>query len=415
MNKITSCETFQSLLDAYLDNELDNDTRSQMDQHAKACPECGAQLDAATRLLTLCAEMDEGLAVPLDVQAGWRAAVRVEAERKRKSGSYRWIGRLGSVAAALVVLVGGTMAFRNGQLAAPSLMTNQSAYTMNKSDEVMDDVEYAMAPDARSLSGSTAGADIFETDGGPVMESATGAAEAGGTQRQAKVIKNASRDIESSNYDADLQMLRDLVSDFDGQELSFYAYEPQTEQKDNWRWANLDVRIPTDQAEEFLTRLDESVTVTARRENAQDITDSYYDMSSRLDQQKALLIKYQSYMASAQSIEEILSCEEKIAATQSEIESMEGIIRNWDTQVDYSQVSLSLQEVAPKDALKGIDSENLGERIRASFYDSINMFTQFMQDMAVFVVLVWPWLVLLIVVIIIVCIVIRRRRKRRNG
>jgi hypothetical protein len=41
-----------------------------------------------TRLLTMCAEMDEGLTVPLEAQAAWRKAVRATWRTGRRRGGW---------------------------------------------------------------------------------------------------------------------------------------------------------------------------------------------------------------------------------------------------------------------------------------------------------------------------------------
>lgn len=66
------CKFFTEHLDSYLDSELDQATRQEMHRHAANCPSCGECLESMTRLLTMCAEMDEGLSVPLEAQAAWR-------------------------------------------------------------------------------------------------------------------------------------------------------------------------------------------------------------------------------------------------------------------------------------------------------------------------------------------------------
>ena len=42
-----NCKTFQANLDAYIDSELDRKTRRAMEEHAAACPDCGALLNRA--------------------------------------------------------------------------------------------------------------------------------------------------------------------------------------------------------------------------------------------------------------------------------------------------------------------------------------------------------------------------------
>ena len=125
------CKFFTEHLDSYLDSELDQAARQEMHRHAANCPSCGECLESMTRLLTMCAEMDEGLSVPLEAQAAWRKAVRAEAASKERKASSRgavfrrWTG---GIAAALVLLVGGTFAYRMGDGAAPITLPREPSY-----------------------------------------------------------------------------------------------------------------------------------------------------------------------------------------------------------------------------------------------------------------------------------------------
>lgn len=263
---------------------------------------------------------------------------------------------------------------------------------------------------------------MYETDSADVSDSVTPTLPVPGDEpsgasadvRQQKVIRSASRSIETSNFEADLQVIRNLVeSDYEGLVDDYSEYNPKKAGRDEFRNAYLNVRIPTDAVEEFLGQLDEQLPVVSRNENAQTITTQYYDVSARLEQQKGLLQDLHKIGADAVTVEERIQVQQQIREAQAEIESMQGQIRSWDSRIDYTQVYLNVQEVADKNLVQPIDGANLGERIRASFTESINLFSNLVQDMAVFIVLVWPWLVLLIAVIIIVSAGVRRRRKNR--
>lgn len=103
------CEKLRSQLDAYLDGELSEAEARALEDHAKACEGCARELEAARLVRDALADMDAEVAVPLEAQAAWRAAVRAEARRR----SVRKWRRLSCVAAAALVLVfGGSLMLR---------------------------------------------------------------------------------------------------------------------------------------------------------------------------------------------------------------------------------------------------------------------------------------------------------------
>ena len=93
MEKPITCKYFGNHLDAYLDSELDRATRLKMELHADRCPECGEKLEYMTRLLIMCAEMDEGLSVPWKPRRpGVPPYGKSKPTAPRKYPVARWVG-----------------------------------------------------------------------------------------------------------------------------------------------------------------------------------------------------------------------------------------------------------------------------------------------------------------------------------
>ena len=109
MEQKMSCERFMGQLDAYLDGALTAEEMRQMEAHADECAKCAEELNAGRQLVQMLRGLDDEIVVPLDVQAGWRRAVRKEISAKKRKNWYRV---LGTVAAALVVMIGSTFALR---------------------------------------------------------------------------------------------------------------------------------------------------------------------------------------------------------------------------------------------------------------------------------------------------------------
>ena len=82
-----NCEQFALLLDAYIDGELPAEEMAAFTEHARACEACGREFEAALLVKDALLHMDDEVAVPLEAQAAWRNAVRLEA--KRKSAAFK--------------------------------------------------------------------------------------------------------------------------------------------------------------------------------------------------------------------------------------------------------------------------------------------------------------------------------------
>lgn len=97
------CDELIGMLDAFVDGELDDETRADILAHARACETCAQEIKRAETLKKLLSGLDNAVTVPLAAQAAWRNAVKAEARKKRMRGRYRVIG---AFAAAFVVLIG---------------------------------------------------------------------------------------------------------------------------------------------------------------------------------------------------------------------------------------------------------------------------------------------------------------------
>lgn len=417
MNEQMTCKQFESLLDAYLDSELDQETRASMIRHADECPACGEKLETMTRLLTMCAELDEGLTVPLDCQAAWRNAVREEAARRRAPRMGAWAKGLTAVAAALTVLVGSTFALRTmGPMAAnpPATQLQQVNYQLpsnRKSDET------AMLAASRDGGMAAKGGVTFDIDGETGAAAPSGAS--GGTgarETEAKIIRSATREIETDDFEADYQNVENLVGDYDGVlEGNNITGKPIEPGQQTGRVCAITARIPVDDLDAFLESLDALGTVTYQSEEAQDISSAYYDVDTRLTTYKAQRDRLNEMIADAQSVSDLIEIEDKLYQVQADIDSLEGRLRGWDGQVSKSQVNITLTEVAQRDVVQPI-SGDLGERAKVGFYDSINWLRGFLQDMAVLLATIAPQLIIAVPLIVLICVIVHvvRRRKRKK-
>jgi hypothetical protein len=99
-------------------------------------------------------------------------------------------------------------------------------------------------------------------------------------------------------------------------------------------------------------------------EGTEDVTARYYDLESRLGTQRELLKTFQSYLAKAASIDEIMTVERRIAELQREIDQTGSQFKGLSNRIEYAVIDLELQ--GPESA-QTYDNPTLGERIAGLF------------------------------------------------
>lgn len=411
------CKFFTEHLDQYLDSELDQQTRGQMHRHAANCPSCGERLESMTRLLTMCAELDEGLTVPLEAQAAWCKAVRAEAagQGQRKAGAKgamfrRWAG---GIAAALVLLVGGTFAYRlGGEAPQQAASQTQSAYSKSAATGYYLD---AQAPATDNLSAVRMEAD-GEVDDAVLSDEGVVTSDAGeDSGYQAVVLRTAERTLQTTGFDQSLQSVQDLVGEYQGYFEQSTVNGQSFEEGGQGRTADLIARVDSESLDDFLASLDAVGTLTYKSESAEDISDRYYDVETRLTSYRVQMERLNQLLGTA-TLEDMLLLEDKRTEVQQQIDSLEGQLRNWSGHAQRSTVYITLEEVQPRDQVRSI-GDSLGERITTAFYDSVNWLGGFLQDAAVVLAMAAPVLVIAIPLIVVVWIIVAavRRKKRKSG
>ncbi len=417
MNEQDKCRWFDSSLNAYLDGELDREARDKMNEHARGCPECGQKMETMTRLLTMCAELDEGLSVPLEAQAAWRKAIRSEGEGRRKMRRVSaWTRSAGWIAAALTLLVVST-AVLNPISGMPPV-----EYSTRTAGAPVESYSVGFAPEYEALEESAAAPDSLAiAKDGPLDDGADAVltnqqqADNADTGRAPVVVRSASRSIETTAYDTDSQMVDNLVDEYAGYyESDSQSGSPIEPGQSIGRERDMSIRVPSAQVDEFLTGLDVVGSIVYKNQSAQDVSDQYYDAAARLNALKAQREQIERLMETATDLTGIVELSDRFYDLQAEIDAMEGRIRDWNSKADYAQVSVRMTEVAVRTQVLPV-GDSLIERIRTGFFDSVNWLSGFLQDMAVVLAALAPVLVVLLPLIVLILVVVKvvRVKKRR--
>lgn len=408
MNEKDTCRWFDKNLGAHLDGELDRESREKMNEHARTCPACGQKLETMTRLLTMCAELDEGLSVPLAAQSAWRKAVRAEAESRAKTRRVSaWTRGMGWIAAALTLLTVSTAVLNQGVSVPPAQYSPNSAPAPAGVDSA--DRRYGIIP------GETPAEDgmlSIRTDGEIDLNQQVAGDQA--AQRAKVVIRSASRSIETTAFDTDSQSVDNLVDEYEGYyESDSQSGQPLEPGASVGRQRDMVIRVPSAQLDEFLTGLDVIGNVVYKNQTAEDVSAQYYDAAVRLDALKTQRDQISKLMASATDLTAIADLSDRFYDLQAEIDSLEGRIRGWDSKADDSLVTVSLTEVPVRDQMRPMGN-TLVDRIRTGFFDSVNWLSGFLQDMAVLLAAFAPVLVVLIPLFVLVLVIVKVIRARRR-
>jgi len=403
-----NCETFRQKIDAYMDGGLMLDEKYEMELHAAECEECALMLSCAQDISTLCTELGSEVCVPLSAQAAWRRAVRAEAKKARPVNA--WARSLGTIAAALLVVVMGTQGMRmNNRLPADG-QTGAEAVTAASYMQTVSTIEEIGYWSRMPVAGLQTRGGGLHSDGS-LGDAPVENEDADQADSASIVLRSAARSIHSDHYDLDVQWMEDLVSEY-GAYFEERSETAAVEGGEVGRVIEAVVRVPHDRLDDFLTELDQLGSTVLKSEKAEDVTGRYLDAQSRLAALKMQKTKLEELLAAAAEVEELIVIDDKMTEVIAAMEALEGDIRRWESRQSYCTVSIRLTEVFEKQMAP---TASLGERMKNGFDEGAAWLGEFGQDALVMLAAFTPkmvvWVPAAALVIILIGVIVKKYKK----
>lgn len=209
-----------------------------------------------------------------------------------------------------------------------------------------------------------------------------------------KIIKTGTLALHMESVQEGVELIKTKVTEWGGD-----VTNSNITRYDNSYYGSMTVRVPSEQFDAAMAGLKElAVYVDSEYTNADNITEAYMDLEARLNNLKEEEQQYLAILDKAVTVEEILQVTDYLSTVRYEIESAEGQLKYYDTNVDYSTITLTLTEDESVAAVQET------WRPLSTFRDAMSEWVVFLQDVvdsAIYLAIFgWPVLVLLLVVLI---------------
>lgn len=240
-----------------------------------------------------------------------------------------------------------------------------------------------------------------------VTEEASGSQSTVQTDR--KLIKTVDMSVETKEYDNLLAAVENKVKSLGGYIENMETYNGSAYSSyRNSRNANMTLRIPQESLDAFLEEISTISNVVRHSENVDDVTLQYVDLSSHKEVLLAEQERLLELIDKADTIEDIITLENRLSNIRYQIESMESQLRTYDNKVTYSTVYLYIDEVKE---LTPVAEETVLERITGGFGDTIDDIVYDVTEAFIWFVVNIPYLLIWAIVIIVVVLVLKRMKK----
>lgn len=174
------------------------------------------------------------------------------------------------------------------------------------------------------------------------------------------------------------------------------------------------LRVPADKLDNYVDLLKNMLNVTSYTETTKDVTLEYYDLQSRIKTLEMKKSSLEALLENAKSVDEIKTYQDELFSVITEIESLKSKLNVYDNKVNYSTVGLQITEVLEYTETNNAN-QSFGNRLSDTFESSWEGLGTFFEYFAIFIVAIFPALLIIGAITSAVLTIIHFvRRKKRN-
>lgn len=213
-----------------------------------------------------------------------------------------------------------------------------------------------------------------------------------------KIIYSADACVETIDYEGTVEGIYSMVEELDGfmesTSLSGTNYYQAARGNTGNRWAHFTIRIPSENFNTLTSSLSTLGNVPYCNTYSENITRTYYDVQSRLTAYKTQEARLLEMLAIAETVEDMLAIQQQLTEVQYEIDSLTSTLSNYDNEVRYSTVDLSVEEVQEYTPEPSV-TMSYWEKMTSGFVRSLRNVGRFFTDLLLWLVTNLPVLVLI--------------------
>ena len=243
------------------------------------------------------------------------------------------------------------------------------------------------------------------------MEAESGASTA---PQGRKWIVTVDMSLETNDLESLQQALYKRIGDMEGYVENQSVYNGSIHSSRRYRNANLTVRIPADRITEFTQEIGGIANVISNNLRREDVTLQYVDTEGRVKALQTEEARLLELLAGAETMSDLLEIEARLSDVRYELESYTSRLRTLDNQIDYATVYLYIEEVQE---YTPVEEPTFFERITEGFADSLDGLWESLQDLAVFLVVSFPYILVyggIFLVIFLLTKKLRQKLKQRR-
>lgn len=218
-----------------------------------------------------------------------------------------------------------------------------------------------------------------------------------------KIIRTGELSLHVSDVRKSVETIRSKAAEWQGDLSNSEVYRAE-----NSYTAYLTLRVPSESFGQAMSGLKElAIYVESESSNAENVTSTYMDLEARLNNLRAEEQQYLNILGQASTVEEILKVTDYLNTVRYEIESTEGQVKYYDSQIDQSTIHLTLTEDESLSIVK--EMWDPSGTVQEALSDWVAFLQNLVDRLIYLLIFVWP------LVVVGLGVWLWRRSKKRKG
>ena len=280
------------------------------------------------------------------------------------------------------------------------------------------DYEYEAPAEAESYGGFSAENGIAAANGTSGSNAASETSGSTQTINPEKIIYSANAQLETTTFDDTVLAIAQMIEAYGGfvesSSVNGANYYNRSRGYTSLRSANYTIRVPSENFQAMMSALPTLGNVPYTNTYTENVTSQYYDVQARLKAYQAQEDRLIEMMGVAETVEDIITIEDRLTEIRYEIDSMQSRLNNWDRRVSFSTIYLDVSEVAeytPTETVK----VTYGQKLAAAVKNGLETVGDFFASFLLWFLEALPTLILLAVLALIIILIVRRCRATKGA
>lgn len=228
-----------------------------------------------------------------------------------------------------------------------------------------------------------------------------------------KIIYTAYAELETTDFDGSIQAVSTLLEAYNGfiESSTVTGSNLQNSGYFPYRCASYTLRFPRESYTAVTSDLSQIGNVTYLSSDAANITVQYTDTDSRLTAYKTEETRLLEILGQAETVEDMIAVESHLSDIRYEMEQLTTQLKNWDNQISYSTVSLSIQEV---EVLTPVEQPTYWQEVGQALLDTVDWMGSAGKTLFKLLVAALPLVPICLILLIPLVLCRKKRRTRKN-